>query len=205
MGFVLRPAAVVCNGDLIDQYSGTTQTLEASQYTIVHELGHVFDYRTEYGLSTPIDGSFVLEDCTPPPNTGTVMGLFQSSWTRGRRGWGTGPAQYYNAQGTPVPLVTDFQQNSANIPLEAAADSFLNWVYRLDASGPTAAVDPCTVTPTPWAGPGFLNAEWSATPHPNFIADSAGIPGTPDASLPGDGRHFDIDVRIRAIFSTNGW
>lgn len=207
-GGVLRPAAVLCNDDLIDQYSGTMQTLQASQYTIVHELGHLFDYRTGYGLSTPIDGSFVLWDCTTP-YPGTVMGLFQDNWTRGRRGWGTGPAQYYNQQGTAVPLVTDFQQNTANIPAEAAADSFLNWGYRLNARGGAQAVDTCSLTPLPpydhWTGPGFLNEEWSATPHPSFVGDSAGVPGTPDQSLPGDSRHFDMDTRMRQIFASSGW
>jgi len=71
--------------------------------------------------------------------------------------------------------------------------------------------DPCVPTPTPlapeedWTGPGFLNKAWSGTPHPIFIPDSNGIPGTPDPSLPGDSRYFDIDVRIRQIFSSHNW
>lgn len=204
---ILRPAAVLCNGALIDHYSGTTQTLEADEYTIVHELGHIFDYRTGNGLSDPIDDQFLLQDC----NLDRVMGVVGNEpWARGRRGWGTGPAQYYITPGGAIAsLVTDFQQNTANNPIEAAADAFLNWVYRLNTIGGTQAIDSCLSTPLPdyddWSGPGFLNRGWNATPHPNFIPDSAGVPGTPDPSLPGDRRYFDIDARIRQIFSTQGW
>jgi len=114
-----------------------------------------------------------------------------------------------NSQGNPAPLVTDFQQDTANIAIEAAAHTFLNWVYRVNTSVGATSIDPCTLLPTPspsqWTGPGFLNQEWSATPYPSFIANSAGIPGTLDTSLPGDKRHFDIDARMRQIFSSNGW
>lgn len=203
---VLRPAAIICNGALTDQYSGTTFTGQASVYTVVHELGHIFDYRTTYGISAPINnGIFVLVDC----DGSTIMGVFNGNWTRGRRGWGTGPAQYLNPSGNPAPLITDFQQNSDNIALETAADSFLNWVARLSINGGLSAIDSCTLTPRPpynqWSGSGFLNRQWSATPHPSFVANSAGIAGTPDAGLPGDRRYWDIDVRVRQIFSSKGW
>jgi hypothetical protein len=209
VGTVRNPAAIICNGDLIDQYSGTTLTLEASQYTVVHELGHLFDYRTGSGLRIPIGSRTVpLEDCTSPPNTGIITGPTSSAWIRGRRGWGTGPAQYLNSNGNVAPVVTDFQQNTENSDIEAAADSFLNWVYRVNTSQ-VQAVYPCSLTPLPpstqWTGPGFLNQAWSATPHPSFIPDSAGIAGTPDPSLPGDVRHYDMDVLMRQIFSTNSW
>ncbi len=200
---VIRPAAIICNGDLIDQYNGTTLTLQASEFTIIHELGHIFDYRISNGLSNPIDGGFTLLDC----DRNIVMGNFINGWTRGRRGWGTGPAQYRTLSGNVAPLVTDFQQNTENSPVEAAAESFLNWVYRKIASGGGAAVNTCTSRPAwdHWNGLGYRNVEWSATPHPGFIADSRGIPGTSDASLPGDIRYFDMDTRIQNIFSTRGW
>ncbi len=189
VGIVRRPAAVICNGDLIDQYDGTTRTLSASQYTVVHELGHLFDYRTGNALTNHLN--LPLNDC----NQGVILGQTQRGWERGRRGWGTGPAQYQSSFG-PVRLITNFQQNSTNIPLEAAADLFLNWVYRLNNSGGVQPTNPCNANPRPtpghWSGPGFLNAEWSATPHPSFVASSTGIPGTADPSLPGDIRYLDI-------------
>ncbi|MBE2272366.1 MAG: hypothetical protein IAE80_29290 [Anaerolinea sp.] len=202
---ILMPAAIICNSDLIDQYDGTDAVLQASQYTVVHELGHVFDYRTGQGLSDPIDGSFFLPDCNNPP--GMVMGTIEY-WTRGGRGWGTGPAHYYS-NGNAVPLVTNFQQNPENTPIEAAADSFLNWVYRLNASGGVRALDSCALTPTPfynsWSGPGFLNLQWSTTAQPPFPANSNGIAGSGDNSLPGDARYFDIDSRIRTLFLNEQW
>ena len=93
------------------------------------------------------------------------------------------------------------------MPLEAAADSFLNWVYRLNATNGQIAVDTCSQTPRPaynhWTSAGFKNLEWPDAS--DFVADSAGSPGAPDNRLPGDSRYFDIDARIRAIFTTNGW
>lgn len=202
---VRTPAAIICNSNLIDQYDGTNATLQASQYTIVHELGHLFDYRTGRGLSNPIAGSFVLSDCNNPP--GTVMGSF-GTWTRGGRGWGTGPGHYYR-NGNPVPLVTNFQQNPENIPIEAAADSFLNWIYRLNSSGGVRPMNSCTLIPKPvyntWSGQGFLNLQWSPTLQPSFPANSNGIAGSGDSSLPGDARYFDFDTRIRQLFLTHQW
>ncbi|MDX2161773.1 MAG: hypothetical protein SF162_10645 [bacterium] len=196
------PAVIICNGHLIDQYDGTIQRLRASAYTMVHELGHLFDYRTGDGLSDPINNPlFLLRDC----DRDTLMA---GGFTRGRRGWGTGPQQYMNGI-TTAPLITDFQQNPANTALEAAADSFLNWVYRFNDSGGASAPDPCVLTPQPpydhWSGDGYLNLEWSAAPAPAFIGNSQGAAGTPDPRLPGDSRYFDVDTRIRFLFTTYGW
>ncbi len=206
---IRMPASIICNGHLRDNYDGTTQRLRASQYTIVHEMGHIFDGRTNFGLSGPIDGSFVLADCASP--AGTVMGIYQGSWQRGRRGWGTGPQQYYNGSPTPtpIPLITDFQQNPENSAIEVAADSFLNWVYRTNTTNGAQATNPCLQTPLPaptaWTGQGFRNREWSGTPLPAFLGDSTGVTGTPDPSLSGDRRYYDFDSRIRTIVATYGW
>jgi hypothetical protein len=62
------------------------------------------------------------------------MGYFADrvpTFQRGSRGWGSGPG----------PLITDFQQNPANIPLEASADMFLNWVFRTLSPTGTIRVD----------------------------------------------------------------
>jgi hypothetical protein len=118
-----------------------------TQYTAVHELGHVFTGRTGgttsgntyYGLIQNI-GVF---DTRGAPS-GLVMGLGidaqgQSDWLRGFRGWG-------NPAATPPALPCNFQQNAYVVRDalhppghpnrvtevdEAAADSFLNWVYYL--------------------------------------------------------------------------
>ena len=133
-----------------------------------------------------------------------------STWERGRRGWGTGPQQHLDSNGTPRPLVTYFQQNTENSPIEAAADMFLNWVYRFNAQNGDRPTNSCGLEdiphPTNWAGPGFLNQAWSDNPHPSFITNGAGlVPGSSDFSLPGDARYFYMDVLIRSIFSNNQW
>jgi len=206
-GSVSTSAAVICNGSLIDHYSGTIFTGEADQYTIVHELGHLFDYRTQDGITNVlIAGGFNILDCDDI----RVMGIVgDEPWERGRRGWGTGPQQYLD-NGIARPLVTDFQQNTANIAREAGADMFLNWVYRINQLGNgDPATDFCNLENIPlpghWTGPGFLNQAWSADPHPSFITNSQGIPGTLDTALPGDRRHLRMDQIMRDIFTDNNW
>lgn len=73
------------------------------------------------------------------------------------------------------------------------------------ATLPALTPSPVTPTATPVGPALLLNEEWSATPHPSFVGDSAGVPGTPDQSLPGDSRHFDMDTRMRQIFAPSGW
>jgi hypothetical protein len=191
-----RPAAVICSGDLIDQYSGTIPILQASEYTIVHELAHLFDYRTNHGISNYIQqATFALRDC----DDGIVMGTFLDGWLRGRRGWGTGPAQYLDA-GVPAPLITDFQQNPDNSPIETAADSFLNLIFRFHSDKQQLIVNSCNLSPRPqydaWQGPAFLNRSWSATPHPIFPQNSVGVAGASDNSLPGDVRFRNMYLII---------
>jgi hypothetical protein len=54
---VFMPSAIICNGQLDNQTSNTSQPPsdvfgEASQYTIVHEFGHIFDYLVQSELTT---------------------------------------------------------------------------------------------------------------------------------------------------------
>lgn len=213
---MLRPAAVICNGPLLDNRTSidpnnpnTVYPNEASEYTVVHELGHLFDYRSGNAITNDfsrsgIENYFVIRDC----DNERVMGLILSNpWERGRRGWGTGPQ--FHTDGIVRPLITFFQQNPDNSPIEAAADMFLNWVYRLNKENGDEPADSCGLEnrplPEDWAGPGFLNQAWSATPHPSPINDGAGILGVLDTSLPGDRRYFYMDVLMRTIFSNNQW
>lgn len=56
------------------------------------------------------------------------MGVgFGTGWNRGQRGWGTASQ---NPSPPPVQRLSQFQQNPEDSPVEAAADMFLNWVYR---------------------------------------------------------------------------
>jgi hypothetical protein len=201
---VLRPSAVICNGLMQDQWTNNTFTGRVTEYTVIHELGHIFDYRSFNPVSgdtltSTIATGYVLDDC----NGLTILGSGSNSWVRADRGWGTGPAQYLGSSGQGVRYLSNFQQNSSTIPLEATADSFLNWVYRLVATSGAVAGNSCI--PTSWAGPGFLNQIWTA-PLSAFPANNNGIAGSPDnTGLSGDRRHYDIDRLIRQLFVSKQW
>lgn len=126
-------------------------------------------------------------------------------WVRRDRGWGTGPASIYEANGTirtvnqiPLYCITNFQQNSQTVESytqsmvselrvkeidEATADMFLNWVYRtIDSSS------------------GFQNINWSG---------NCNTVGQPDnLGRPGDRRNDWMNTELTEIFDDNsqsGW
>jgi len=207
-GVQTLPNAVVCNGELLNQGIGGNG--EATEYTIGHELGHVFDYASGDMLTDAIDNSptntFSLGSCNSSDFSGgnyIVMGYLTASqpFLRGSRGWGSGPG------------FSTFQQSPEDTAFEAAADMFLNWVYRLnDPNGSSALVGVMTGpigTPNPpqsgcvpigsqnnppsqpWMG--FLNRNWNAQGAPY------------DWGLPGDVRHTYMIERMPAIFTQNNW
>ncbi len=98
-----------------------------TEYSVVHELGHVLDLRSNLTLRNYVGSiELFLADCQTP-NT-RVMGVgFGTGWNRGQRGWGTASQ---NPSPPPVQRLSQFQQNPEDSPVEAAADMFLNWVYR---------------------------------------------------------------------------
>jgi len=191
-----NPRAVVCNG-----------IFEVSEYAIVHELGHIFDYISGSVLTNGIASNFQLGSCITliegSTTSYTIMGYVSPAnpWARGRRGWGSGSA------------ISPFQQSPENIPLEATADMFLNWVYRSNnnnsepkVSSLNTSISPSTphspqngcdvVKPFDQNWLGFLNQDWSAQGAPF------------DNGLPGETRHAYMKERMIAIFSSNisiGW
>lgn len=117
------------------------------------------------------------------------MGITESSsWSRGERGWGSGPDN----------VLTPFQQDpleffgttdtTAQVD-ETAADMFLNWVYRkfTDTFGVFY-----TTAPGTWQG--FLNVSW----RNNSSA-------TTDDNFPGDARYEWMNNVMAQIFSLKGW
>jgi hypothetical protein len=196
------PQAIICNGN----------NFIVTEYTIAHEIGHLLDYRATDYLSNSVQfatgsqplslGSCVTSEFSA---TYTIMGFNTAwrEWRRGPRGWGTGGSG-----------VTDFQQNPSNEPIEAAADMFLNWAYRLTSPGSTLAVDQIDLTnsaapglgciplqnqqfpptvPQPWEG--FQNRNWDNLPQAPF-----------DWGLPGDIRfRFMDDVLINLLTVNPTW
>lgn len=185
---VPRPSAVVCNGNFF-----------VSQYTVAHELGHLFEYRSGYPIKNAIAaGTFALGSCETVEfgNHYTIIGYFanrEPHFQRGNRGWGSGPG------------LSDFQQNPANVPDEAAVDMFLNWTYRvMDVLSNTQIQDVITIgtaqvlgcipteqqiNPPVESWQGFLNMDWSKNSY--------------DWGLPGDIRFIFTQRLLEQVFDLN--
>jgi len=136
-------------------------------------------------------------------------------WTRGERGWGSGPAAVTrDGNNNPTtPLLTNFQQNPAfsyrakdDLEVtEAAADMFLNWVYRVQTWGvvvPPSIPNSCTLNPIPspdtWSGEGFLNRNWV-----NLVSSvGTSLEGGLDPRLPGDVRYREMHQIVLDLFSS---
>lgn len=137
----------------------------------------------------------------------SATGQRHDDWYRGQRGWGSdapyfgvndpaistlGPCEY--ASNAPPP--TSFQQNPCHVKNwlyapnstilvteveEAAADMFLNWVYR-------------TLNITDAVGNmGFANVDWRFANNP------------PDNTNPGDIRFNWVNEVLPEIFAVQGW
>lgn len=164
--------------------------VNVSQYTVAHELGHRFDNRSDQNNKDSLSerlgrgaayGGVIITDC----NGDRVLGEIAGEWVRGERGWGSGPG------------FSDFQQNPQSDPgktdgeiFEAAADMFLNWVYRRNSD--TIPNDPCT-DPLTGTWEGFKNVNWSLNPPQN------------DNTRPGNKRYQWAENTIDAIFGDQGW
>ncbi len=144
---------------------------------------------------------------------GTIMGDWTnndtSGWTRGTRGWGT-------ILDTNSPYISDFQINPSEDSVsdnpntlttnetvfdeqsEAAADMFLNWVYRI--TSPTSSIpnltsssyadDACTFDTTIGNWEGFRNIDGAEAS---------------DSSLPGNRRYWWMHREVNDILTDRGW
>jgi hypothetical protein len=223
------PRAIVCNGRPTND---PNPNLIVTEYTVVHELGHIFDNRSQTnsqpGVSVAMgltSGGVVIQDCTSALIR--VFGEYDPLvsqnpdpyWTRGEGGWGSGPS-FRRTTATPVPppaptatllpLLTTYQQNArfdfrakTNDEIyEAAADMFLNWVYRsnTDANYPPPAFTNACPSPLPTPNPtltwnGFQNREWRGQ-----ISNSPTV-GNLDTGLSGNVRYYWMHSTVLQIFA----
>jgi hypothetical protein len=190
--------------------------VNVTEFTVVHELGHRFDNRSDQGGNfslterASVTGT-TISDCTTTLDRVMGTALNDNNWRRGNRGWGSGPG------------FSSFQQNQTNDEglterevREAMADMFLNWIYRRISDNNTSyfvlstAGDPNTNAPLhrtvacqqpqteTWEG--FLNRSWiSGEP----CATSAN--GCADSTLPGNVRYAWMQAHIREIFLQQQW
>lgn len=211
---------ITCFGPLLQP--GNLSIIPFTEQVFVHEFGHVFDARAGLdpfeSLSERMDSGIVIKDCSQ--SQARVMGeVFDSEdpfnlnnyWNRGERGWGSGPTKY----NTTTALITSYQQNPLLLHFqltampagqesaakksdrvqEAAADMFLNWVYkRLQGTPPQTNCTDIVPGPTP-----FTNKSWSG------LSGSAPVAGNDDVSRPGSQRFLWMYNEMLVIFSQQGW
>jgi len=200
---VINTLVVACRGFMRQTNTWITHG-EVLETAVVHELGHILDIRSGNQLRSYVGASFMLPDCkSPVPERimGTSAG--NTPWLRGQRGWGSAIPL-----GDDQQSISQFQQNPANSDIEAAADMFLNWVYRRTSdaapsnlpsdfvpNAPSLAVqvtqlaDACTY-PSTGAWEGFQNINRT---------------GNPDPTLPGNRRYWWIEGTLSTIFQNEGW
>ncbi len=217
-------ASIACGDDI-----------NLTEYTAVHELGHVFshrtgsDFRALLGSPAPlvanrqivdnvdvfvfgVRGKFFASNSIPsnvrpdaliaapsPQDPGRVR---VADWQRGARGWGTSAAAPGPCDGSSAPtppndfqqnpcLVTDYVQGITQTQTvteqeEAAADSFLNWVYRVITQESDADPD--------WSG--FWNTDWEDQNCTTIDCD---------LGLPGDARFIWMNCAIEALSNKYGF
>lgn len=153
---------------------------------------------------------FVVNDAKVNASGGRIMGRNAALvWSRGDRGWGTGPSNVitdfqqhppyldplYNACDNLTNLTTEQKDRCKQRPIEeAVADMFLNWVYRtLDAPTPLK-------TSVPGAWDGFHNTSWITT-TPSCVNTA----GCDDYNFPGDARFDWMGFLLQTISLQKVW
>lgn len=218
-----KPRMIVCNSlDLIVPGGGLilagVEVLQSNppftQYVLVHEFGHIFNNRTRASDPNATDYLGKLYEavdethsndcadssgnptgyCITDNSNGVVMGFVFDGWTRGSRGWGSGPANIF----------TDFQQHPEDYFLsrdnlearldETGADMFLNWIYRKLNNNPPSY----QVVPGNWQG--FVNKSWNPKETGCYVSA-----GCPDSDYSGDARFIWMNGKMAKIFQEMGW
>jgi hypothetical protein len=174
-----------------------------TEYTIAHELGHLFIWRSggqitgSNSLFDQLQSSGSVNDRHPTEHSvvfGIVIdrtGRDNRDWRRGTSGWGSAAVTPWACDGSSGTVPYNFQQNPYNVASaadateieEAAADMFLNWVYRKQAEG------------------GFLNYRWvnagGEVCYPNGCPDGGRFTGAV--------RMDWMDDALSAIFTQHNW
>ncbi|MBN8595704.1 MAG: hypothetical protein J0M33_28385 [Anaerolineae bacterium] len=194
----------VTTGDIPKIECGTGNT--TSQYTITHEYGHLFSYRTgQQGTGSLVNrmstvGSSVKDFYPIIEERWVVFGVttrdsrIGSEWYRGLFGWGSGAIPWRSdCKGpvSPTSVPTNFQQNPCDIvnlaavdpneAEEASADMFLNWVYKILGDG------------------GFLNKTWYAACDTNINSPQCDDGGRQS----GDARYQWMRSQTSATYAAN--
>jgi len=197
---VISTIVVACRGFMLQTNSWITNGL-VTEYAVVHELGHVLDIRSGTDLRGYVGNTsrFFLADCSGSRVMGVSSG---ASWARGQRGWGSSDPDTGSGQ-----EISQFQQNPYDqmSDVEAAADMFLNWVYRrtTDAAptGITSNFDPLTAdSPAPQAACNYPDSgTWIGFRN----IDRFGM--LQATEKPGNVRYWWMEGTLERIFRDEGW
>lgn len=199
---VIPTIVVACRSAITNSSVWVTNGL-VTEYSVVHELGHVLDLRSDLVLRGYVGSNeLFLADCSTPITR--VMGVSSgTSWNRGQRGWGTASV---NPVPPPNQRLSQFQQNPEDTPIEAAADMFLNWVYRrttdVAPTGIPVPFDPlANDDPAPIAACNYPNTgNWAGFAN---ILDT-GATDTSNAKA-GNVRYWWIEGTLDRIFRDSFW
>ncbi len=168
-----------------------------TEYTVVHELGHVLVGRTGgYEQQDPNAGNaltlYALAESgnvsdDRGPAYGLVFGYYYDEstetdqWVRGNRGWGSSSVRYSDSQ------ACDYQQNpiaedgrTSHEVDEGIADMFLNWSFD-EVNGGI-----------------YKNIDWREE-------TSCVLTYTTDPNHPGDARRVWMNDTIATLGSDRGW
>jgi hypothetical protein len=199
---VIATIVVACRGYMRQTDTWITNGF-VTEFAAVHELGHVVDIRSGIQLRTIVGSTnLFLGDCnvnTTYPEGERVMGVV-STWERGQRGWGSTDPDSGNGQ-----EISQFQQNPYNQTdgVEAAADMFLNWVYRRTSDAAPTNI-PLEFNPLGRDGPPVAACNYAISGSwlgfRNINRD-----GSDDTRRPGNVRYWWIEGTLQVIFRSQTW
>lgn len=129
-----------------------------------------------------------------------VMGVIGGGeWRRGVRGWGTSVASgvFTDFQQHPQALIEEYEEDDSIIIDEAAADMFLNWVYR-KVTDPLPEYRTTTQVPEPWVG--FANIDINGDFDRGLNSMEIMV-----NTYSGDARMEWMDIVMSRIFELKGW
>lgn len=215
--------AIVCRGRIEnDEINDNNPEVagEASQYTFVHELGHLFDVRageknpgnlsSRMVVSNETNLGIVISDCNNSKSV--VMGYYSiaQKWVRGSRGWGSSGSDRTNNLGTKLNYYSDFQQNpftkfggndvdQSVLVVEVAADMFLNWVYRITTDN-VPSDELCDIEKASNQVVGKWFGFRNINPEKADILDASGD-AYYESSLPGNARYIWMHTQMNELLS----
>lgn len=213
---------IICNW-------GDTRPSEP-EYTIVHELGHIFDNSSAkqngISLSNRVSNASFRDDrgwtmgwviirgtCSVEEfnririDDPTYNDTNATIWRRGERGWGSGPGSNYSpSTGRPDQCITRESQNFTNFQQNPPPHENHPDLTELEMRSYESAADMFLNWVYRISGQGgFLNVSWKPNERANGQYCNQIEAGCPDGGNPGDARFNWMNDQMESIFREQGW